>query len=82
MEAVSRMSRIGQNEEKESSLPVCLGAQVLNSAECKVRWMGGEGMMTQRRLWWGEGPMTAAREFSRTGRRCVGGWQESERDGS
>ena len=50
------MSRIGQNEETESSLPACLGAQVLNSAECKVRWMGGEGMMTQRRLWWGEGP--------------------------
>ena len=69
------MWRMGEREEKESSLPACLGAQVPNSAECKVRRVG---MITQRRLW-GEGcPMTAVREFSRTGRRCVGGWEGSK----
>jgi len=36
MEAVSRMSRMGQRQEKESNLPACLGVQVSNSAECKV----------------------------------------------
>ena len=40
MEAVSRMSRMGQRQEKESNLPACLGVQVSKSAECKVRWLG------------------------------------------
>ena len=41
MEAVSRMSRMGNlREEKESNLPACLGLQVSSSPECKVRSVG------------------------------------------